>query len=112
MNISASWTNIKRMKKELRNSDLPIFIRFLKEKGVYKHFLFETKKNTNEFSTLNSCFGGDINKLMHYFKDATYSILTCSLVWRDTELGYEFWSNLADIEYPSFYKKMKGIDYE
>ena len=97
---------------DIKNSDLHLFIRFLKEKGVYKHFLSETKKNTNKFSSLNSCFGGSIHKLMYHFRNNTFSIITCSLVWMETELGYNFWSNLADIEYPSFYKKMKGIDYE
>lgn len=101
------------MSKELKKSDLPIFIRFLKEKGIYKHFLLEVSRNKHELSTLNFSFGGDIHKLMHYFRNRTFSIISCSLVWNQTELGYNFWSNLADIEYPQFYKKMKGIfDYE
>ena len=97
------------MSKELKKSDLPIFIRFLKEKGIYKHFLLEVSRNKDECSALNFSFGGDIHKLMSHFRNGTFSIITCSLVWNQTELGYDFWSNLADKEYPQFYKKMKRV---
>ena len=100
------------MSKELKKSDVPIFIRFLKEKGIYKHFLLEVSRNKDERSALNFSFSGNIHKLLRYFKHDTFSIITCSLVWNQTELGYDFWCNLADKEYPQFYKKMKGIDYE
>ena len=75
-------------------SDIKIFVRFLKDENIYNMFQTEAIRQCI-FGTLHSyIMGGRKNDIY----EATHSILAFSInplsnmiVWRDTRKGIEFW---------------------
>lgn len=86
---------------DIKNNDLHYFFRFLKEKGVYKAYFRDVKKNNSSWSTLNLTYKGNLSKCLKAYAFSTTSLIDRTLDWRKTELGYEKWENIND-EYQAF----------
>ena len=80
-------------------SDIKIFVRFLKDENIYNMFQTEAIRQCI-FGTLHSyIMGGRKNDIY----EATHSILAFSknplssmIVWRETRKGIEFWRSKRD----------------
>ena len=86
---------------DIKNSDLHLFFRFLKEKGVYKTYFREVKRNNADWSTLNSLFKGNLSMCLVEYAFSTAHLIDMTLDWRETELGFEKWENMSN-EYKTF----------
>lgn len=86
---------------DIKNSDLHLFFRFLKEKGVYKTYFREVKRNNANWSTLNSLFKGNLSRCLVEYAFSTAHLIDMTLDWRETELGFEKWENMSN-EYKTF----------
>lgn len=86
---------------DIKNSDLHLFFRFLKEKGIYKTYFREVKRNDSNWSTLNALFKGDLSRCLVENAFSTAHLIDITLDWRKTELGFEHWENMND-EYITF----------
>jgi hypothetical protein len=91
---------------DAKNNDLHYFFRFLKEKGVYKTYFREVKKNNSSWSTLNATYKGNLSKCLKAYAFSTTSLIDRTLDWRKTELGLDGWENLSN-EYQCFLDKHK-----
>ena len=94
---------------DIKNSDLHLFFRFLKEKGVYKTYFREVRKNDSSWSTLNATYGGNLSKCLKAYAFSTTNLIDRTLDWRKTELGLDGWENLSD-EYQTFLSAHKKCD--
>lgn len=89
---------------DAKNNDLHYFFRFLKEKGVYKAYFREVKKNDSSWSTLNAIYKGNLSKCLNAYAFSTTSLIDRTLDWGKTEL--DGWEILSD-EYQRFLDKHK-----
>ena len=96
---------------DIKNSDLHLFFRFLKEKGVYKTYFREVKRNNANWSTLNALFKGNLSRCLVEHAFSTAYLIDMTLDWRETELGFEKWENMNN-EYKCFLKKHKKDEKE
>ena len=87
--------------------ELPIFFRYLKEKGVYKSYFEQVKRNHSDWSTLNSGYHGDLNTMLYDRRHNTVGLIDMTLNWRETQQGEDFWRKL-DEEYSSFLTSYKN----
>ena len=92
---------------DAKNNDLHYFFRFLKEKGVYKAYFRDVKKNDSSWSTLNATYKGNLSKCLKAYAFSTTSLIDRTLDWRKTELGLDGWEILSD-EYQRFLDKHKN----
>ena len=97
-----------RLKKNSLNDkgDLHIFFRFLKEKGVYKSYFEQVKRNHANWSTLNAEFHGDLKKMLRAKRHHTEGLIDTTLDWDATQQGENFWCKL-DAEYVLFLRDFK-----
>ena len=86
--------------------DLHIFFRFLKEKGVYKSYFEQVKRNNADWSSLNSLYNGNLKRMLFERRNSTVGLIDATLNWGNTQQGEGFWSNLNS-EYISFFKSFK-----
>ena len=82
---------------DIKNSELRIFFRFLKENGVYKAYFQDVKRNHASWSTLNATFKGNLKKCLDKYKNSTTCLIDKTLDWGNS--GYVNWENLSSKYY-------------
>lgn len=75
--------------------NIRMFLRFLKEKGIYSLYFNEVKRNKYHLSTLNFRFNGDIYKLLTVYNSCPKQIINHSIIWNHTFHGYSFWNQMS-----------------
>lgn len=87
---------------DIKNSELQIFFRFLKENGVYKAYFKDVKRNHASWSTLNSTFKGNLKECLNHYKNSTTDLIDKTLDWENS--NYANWENL-NAKYYDYYRK-------
>lgn len=81
-------------------SDIKIFVRFLKDENIYNMFQTEAIRQCIIFGTLHSYIMGgrknDIYEATHYILAFSKNPLSNMIVWRETRKGIEFWRSKRD----------------
>lgn len=76
---------------------IKMLMRFLKDHGAYAAFLREVKKNEEPSSTINREFSGNFYNFLMAYGNRPETILDKCLIWRLTEQGIDYWSNLHSV---------------
>lgn len=80
-------------------SDIKIFVRFLKDENIYNMFQTEAIRQC-VLGTLHSYIMTsrqyDIYEATHSMLDFSINPLSSMIVWRDTRKGIEFWRSKRD----------------
>ena len=91
---------------EIKNSELRIFFRFLKENGVYKAYFQDVKRNHASWSTLNATFKGNLIKCLDKYKNSTTYLLDITLDWSNSK--YANWEALST-KYHDYCSKYENV---
>lgn len=87
---------------DIKNSELHIFFRFLKENGLYKAYFQDVKRNHASWSTLNASFKGNLKECLNNYKNSTTGLIDKTLDWENSK--YANWESL-NAKYYDYYCK-------